>query len=208
GKDAFHLYETYGFPIEITKEMTEEREFKIDIGEYEQAYKSHQEKSRKAAKGFFKGGMADTSDMSKKYHTATHLLLAALTQIMGDHISQKGSNINPERLRLDFPNERKLTQEELKKIENLVNEQIEMNLKITSEEMPKKQALKLVPNAMFTERYGDTVKVYFIGKKQSPFSTEICGGPHVKTTSELGKFKIIKHENVGSGIKRIKAILE
>ncbi len=208
GEDAFYLYETYGFPIEITQEMAEEKKIKIDIKDFENAFKAHQEKSRSAAKGFFKGGLADTSEMSKKYHTATHLLLAALRQILGPQVYQKGSNINPERLRFDFPNDQKLTDDQVAKVENIVNEQIKKGLDIYYEEMPKDQALKIVPHAAFSEKYGDIVKVYFIGKGKDQFSVEICGGPHVQNTSELGTFKIIKQENVGAGIRRIKAVLK
>ena len=155
----------------------------------------------------FKGGLADTSDMSTKYHTATHLLLAALRKVLGTHVYQKGSNITPERLRLDFPNEEKLTEEQIKEVENIVNEQIAKKLPVTFEEMNKQKALDLVSFAAFEEKYGDILKVYYVGSKEDPFSVEICNGPHVKNTSELGEFKITKQESIGSGIKRIKAIL-
>lgn len=208
GEDAFFLYETYGFPIEITKEMAEEKGLKVNMDNYEKAYASHRKKSRDAAKGFFKGGLADTSEQSKKYHTTTHLLNAALKQVLGPEIHQKGSNINPERLRFDFNFDRKLTQEELKEVEDLVNQYIQKEINVYFEEMPKDEALKIVPDAVFTEKYGDTVKVYYVGKGKDSISKEICGGPHVENTKELGKFKIVKQENVGAGVKRIKAILE
>lgn len=207
GQEAFHLYETYGFPVEITQEMLKEKGLTLDMKDFEDAYKKHQEQSRTAAEGFFKGGLSDTSDMSKRYHTATHLLNAALRKVLGDHVYQKGSNINPKRLRFDFPSDRKLTEEEVEEVERIVNEQIQKGLDVHFTEMPKDEALKIVPQAAFAEKYGDTVKVYIIGKEPNVFSREICGGPHVKNTSELGTFKITKQENVGAGVKRIKAVL-
>jgi alanyl-tRNA synthetase len=146
--------------------------------------------------------------MSARYHTATHLLNQALRQVLGEHVVQKGSNINPERLRFDFPNDRKLTDEEIQKVEKIINDLIQKKLDVYFEEMPKEKALKLAPHSVFTEKYGETVKVYFVGRGKDNFSTEICGGPHVKNTSELGTFKIVKQENVGAGIKRIKAVLK
>jgi alanyl-tRNA synthetase len=209
GEDAFTLYETYGFPIEITKEILKEKDLELENPEeFDKAKQEHKEKSRSAAAGMFKGGLADTSEMSTKYHTATHLLLAALQEVLGDHIYQKGSNITPERLRLDFPADQKLTEEQVKEVEDIVNRTIQKGYDVTFKEMSKDEALKLVPSAAFEERYGNTVKVYFIGPEDSPFSVEICRGPHVKNTSELGKFRIKKQENVGAGTKRIKAILE
>jgi alanyl-tRNA synthetase len=175
---------------------------------FEKAKKEHREKSRSASAGMFKGGLADTSEMSVKYHTATHLLLAALQKVLGDHVYQRGSNITPERLRLDFPADKKLTDEQISQVEEIVNSAIKQGYDINFKEMKKENALKLVPFAAFTEKYGDIVKVYYVGPEDDPFSAEICNGPHVKKTSELGKFKIIKQENVGAGVKRIKAILE
>jgi alanyl-tRNA synthetase len=209
GEDAFTLYETYGFPIEITKEILEERGLELQDPEgFDKARKEHEEQSRSASAGMFKGGLADTSEMSTKLHTATHLLLAALQKVLGDHIYQKGSNITPERLRLDFPADEKLTKEQLKEVENIVNEAITAGYDINSKEMKKENALKLVPFAAFAEKYGDIVKVYYIGPKDNPFSIEICRGPHVENTSELGQFQIIKQENIGAGTKRIKAVLK
>jgi len=209
GKDAFLLYETYGLPLEVTEEILQEKNSKVENRElFQKAEKEHQEKSRTAAKGLFKGGLADTSEMSTKYHTASHLLLAALRQVLGEHVYQKGSNITPERLRMDFPNETKLTPEQVKKIEDIVNEQIKKGLDVTFVEKEKNEALKLVPFAAFSEKYADKVKVYYIGPIDNPFSIEICNGPHVKNTSELGTFRISKQENVGAGTKRIKAVLE
>ncbi len=211
GGETFKIYETYGFPIEMTLEELENRgiafEREIVEKEHEKAFEDHQEKSRTASKGLFKGGMADTSEMSTKYHTATHLLLSALYNIVGSHVYQKGSNITTERLRLDFPSDEKLTEEQIKKIEEMVNEQIEKELAVSWVEMPKTDALKIVKYAVFDEKYGDIVKVYTIGNPDNPFSVEICGGPHVENTKTLGKFKIIKQENVAAGVKRIKAIL-
>jgi alanyl-tRNA synthetase len=207
GQDAFHLYETYGFPIEITQEMLAEKGLSLDMKDFETAYADHQEKSRTAAEGFFKGGLSDTSDMSKRYHTATHLLNAALREVLGDHIYQRGSNVNPKRLRFDFPSDRKLTEEEVAEVEKIVNEKIVEGLDVHFTEMPKEEALKVVPKAAFADKYGDTVKVYVIGKEPDVYSREICGGPHVKNTSELGTFNITKQENVGAGVKRIKAVL-
>ena len=209
GSDAFLLYETYGLPLELTEEILEEKSKKI--GKRELFFKKeeeHQEKSRTASKGFFKGGLADTSEASTKYHTATHLLLASLRKILGEHVYQKGSNITPERLRLDFPNEEKLTDKQIKQVEDLVNEQISKELDIHYKELPKKEALEIVKFAAFSEKYPDIVKLYYIGDESNPFSVEICNGPHIQNTKELGRFKILKQENVGAGIKRIKAILE
>lgn len=209
GADAFLLYETYGLPLELTEEIIKEKNKTIKNKElFALREKEHQEKSRTAAKGFFKGGLADTSEISTKYHTATHLLLAALRKVLGEHVYQKGSNITAERLRLDFPNEEKLTDQEIQEVEMMVNEQIEKELDINYKEMPKKEALDIVKFAAFTDKYPDIVKMYYIGDENNPFSIEICNGPHVKNTRELGKFKIVKQENVGAGIKRIKAILQ
>ena len=209
GKDAFLLYETYGLPLEVTEEILQEKNISLENRElFQEAEETHQEKSRTAAKGFFKGGLADTSEMSIKYHTASHLLLEALRRVLGEHVYQKGSNITPERLRMDFPNETKLTPEQVKEVEDIVNEQIQKGLDVTFVEKEKEEALKLVPFAAFSEKYADKVKVYYIGPTDNPFSVEICNGPHVDNIKELGKFKITKQENVGAGVKRIKAILE
>lgn len=216
GKALFNVYETYGFPFELSLELLTEYankyKIEIDLGvitdEFNKAFQSHQEKSRAGAKDKFVGGLADASEMSTKYHTATHLLNAALKEIVGKHVFQKGSNITPERLRFDFPNPSKLTPEQVEDVENWVNDKIEKALQVTWEEMNPEQAQELGAEGIFTHRYGDVVKVYTIGDKKSPISRELCGGPHVTNTSELGKFKIVKQENVGAGIKRIKAVLE
>jgi alanyl-tRNA synthetase len=213
GKDAFKLYETYGLPLEVTEEILSEKNTTLqERDDFFKAQKEHQEKSRSSSKGLFKGGLADTSEMSVRYHTATHLLLAALRKVLGDHIHQMGSNITTERLRLDFPNEFKLTPEQVLKVEDLVNEIIQKELEITFQEKPKEEALKIIEDygstASFAEKYSDVVKVYYVGGTENPFSVELCNGPHVKNTKELGKLKIIKQENVGAGVKRIKAILQ
>lgn len=225
GEKAFWLYETYGFPIELTMEILEEKGSGLSESserglyvegtlenDFEKAQKKHQELSRTSSAGMFKGGLADTSEMSVKYHTATHLLLTALRKVLGDHIYQMGSNITPERLRLDFPNESKLTPKQVKEVEDIVNMAIEKELDISYEEKSKEKALEIIEqkssSASFLEKYGDTVKVYYVGPKDNPFSTEICNGPHVENTRELTKLKIIKQENVGAGVKRIKAILQ
>jgi len=209
GKKAFQLYETYGLPLEVTEEILQEQGKEISGKEdFTNAQKEHQEKSRTASAGMFKGGLADTSEMTTKYHTATHLLLAALRKVLGEHVYQKGSNITSERLRLDFPNNEKLTEEQISEVENIVNNAIQDSLDITFEEYPREKALEMVPFAAFEEKYGETVKIYFVGNKETPYSMEICNGPHVKNTKELGRFRITKQENVGAGVKRIKAILE
>jgi len=146
--------------------------------------------------------------MSTKYHTASHLLLAALRKVLGNHVYQKGSNITPERLRMDYPNDAHLTDEQVKEVEDMVNEQIKKGLTVGKKEMPKEEALKVVPFAAFSERYPDIVNVYYIGPEENPFSIEICNGPHVENIKDLGIFKISKQENVGAGVKRIKAVLE
>jgi alanyl-tRNA synthetase len=209
---SFKIYETYGFPPEMFIEELNNYGIKVDEEKFwinhKEAFKEHQDRSRTASKGLFKGGMADDSEKSIKLHTTTHLLLHALRQILGDEVYQKGSNITPERLRFDFPSENKLTEEQVKEVEDIVNQAIEKGLDITYEEVAKDEAMRIVPFASFEDKYNEFVKVYYVGPKASPFSVEICNGPHVKNTKELGKFKIIKQENVGAGIKRIKAILE
>ncbi len=208
---AFQMYETYGFPLELYLEELDTRGIKYEKKDVEEQFnkdfQEHQEKSRSASKGLFKGGLADTSEVSTKYHTLTHLLLAALYEVVGSHIYQKGSNITTERLRLDFPNDSKLTEEQVKRIEDIVNKQIEEGHPVIFEELPKEEAMKLVKYAVFDEKYGDVVKVYTIGDKSNPISVELCGGPHVKNTSEIGRFKIVKQENVSAGVKRIKAVI-
>jgi len=204
GKKAFDLYQNYGFPLELTEELAEEKGIKLNKEEFKMAFDHHQEVSRKGAELKFKGGLADHSEKTTKYHTATHLLLASLRKILGDHVFQKGSNITAERLRFDFSHKEKLTKEQIEKIENLVNQKIGEDLEVKSEEMPLDEAKKQGVMGVFGEKYGAKVKVYTIGD----FSKEICGGPHVKRTSELGHFKIIKEESSSSGVRRIRAVLE
>jgi alanyl-tRNA synthetase len=181
-----------------------ERGQKINREEFEEEFKKHQELSRSAASGMFKGGLADASVETTKLHTATHLLHQALRMVLGNHVSQKGSNITVERLRFDFSHPKKVTDEELKKTEAIVNEKIKENLPVTYEEMDKDDALKSGALGFFVEKYGDRVKVYTVGDpKSNYFSREICGGPHVNFTGELGHFTIIKEESAASGVRRI-----
>jgi alanyl-tRNA synthetase len=204
GKIAFYLYESYGFPLELTKEIAQERGQKIDKKVFEEEFKRHQELSRTASSGMFKGGLADHSEIVTQYHTATHLLNAALRQVLGPHVFQKGSNITSERLRFDFPNPEKLTPEQIKAVEDLINQKIKENLPVEMEMMTLEEAKKRGAAAVFGEKYGEKVKVYKVGD----FSLEVCGGPHVDFTGKLGKFKIIKEEAVGSGVRRLYAELE
>ena len=204
-KDAFLLYQSYGFPIEMIKELAKEKEIKINEKEFQKECESHQELSRTASAGKFKSGLADNSEATTKLHTATHLLLQSLKIVLDDeNIIQKGSNITPERLRFDFNFSRKLTKEELEKIEDLVNAQIQNSCEIKREEMSPKEAKKKGACGIFDKKYGEKVSVYSIGN----FSKEICAGPHAKNTCELGHFKIIKEESSSSGVRRIKAVLE
>ena len=204
GDIAFKLFETYGFPLELTIEMASEDGFNVDVDEFKKCFKQHQEKSRVSSEKKFKGGLSSTGEIETKYHTATHLLNAALKKVLGEHVHQKGSNITPERLRFDFSHPVKMTDEEKQKVENLVNKWINEGYEVKCQEMQKDEAIKSGAECMFIERYPDTVTVYTIGD----FSKELCGGPHVKNTSELGHFKIKKEEASSSGIRRIKAILE
>ena len=201
---AFRLYDTYGFPIELTEELAKEQGLTVDIEGFKQKFAEHQEKSREGATQKFKGGLASTGEMETKYHTATHLLNAALKKVLGNHVHQKGSNITVERMRFDFSHNAKMTDEEKQKAEDLVNEYIKMAIPVEKLEMPKEEALKLGAEAMFIDKYGDIVTVYKIGD----VSMELCGGPHVHNTSELGHFKIKKEEASSAGVRRIKAILE
>ena len=203
GQDLFNLYETYGFPPEVTADCASEQGLKVDTSEFDRLFKEHQEKSRMGSEQKFKGGLSGNGEMETKYHTATHLLNAALKQVIGKDVHQKGSNITPERMRFDFSCDHKLTDEEKQKVENLVNEWIEEGLTVTAQEMKKEDALKSGAECMFIEKYPDIVTVYTIGD----VSKELCGGPHVKNTKELGKFKIKKEEASSAGVRRIKAIL-
>ncbi len=204
GKDGFLLFQSYGFPIEITQELAEEKNIKVDVKSYEQELKKHQELSRTAQKGKFKSGLADESEKTTRLHTAAHLLLTALKKVLKKNIEQKGSNINPERLRFDFNSNRKLTKEEIKKIEDEVNNIIKKAIPVIKEEMPLKQAYKQGAQGTFRAKYPKIVSVYTIGN----FSKEICTGPHVKNTKEIGKFKIVKEQSSSAGVRRIKGIVE
>ncbi|MFO7821227.1 MAG: alanine--tRNA ligase [Lentisphaeria bacterium] len=203
GRKAFYLYETFGFPIELTKEMARERGFKVDESGFQEAYRKHQEQSRKGAEQKFKGGLADHSQKATALHTATHLLHAALRKILGDHVAQAGSNINDKRLRFDFTHPEKVSREELQKVEDLVNDVISRDLPVDSREMSIEEARESGAVGLFEDRYGERVKVYQAGD----FSQEICGGPHVERTGELGTFKIKKEESSSRGVRRIKAVL-
>lgn len=201
---AFKLYDTYGFPIELTCELAEEKNMEVDTEGFKEKFKEHQEKSRTSSKGMFKGGLAGDSETETKYHTATHLLNAALKITVSEDVHQKGSNINNERMRFDFSCDHKLTPEEIKNTEDLVNKWIKEDLPVSVKEMTKEEAVKIGAEHMFIERYPDVVTVYFVGD----VSKEICMGPHVKSTSEIGTFKIVKEEASSAGVRRIKAIIE
>jgi alanyl-tRNA synthetase len=203
GTDAFLLFQSFGFPIEITKEIADEIGVTVDERGFENEFKKHQEISRVGAEKKFKGGLVDASEQTIKLHTATHLLNEALRRVLGKDIIQKGSNITSDRLRFDFNFERKLTADELKKVENLVNEKIKEGLLIKREEMTLAEARARGAQGLFEHKYGERVSVYTIGD----FSLEVCGGPHAKNTKELGEFKIIKEESVAAGVRRIKAKL-
>ena len=204
GELAFHLYDTYGFPIELTVELAEEHNINVDIEGFKEKFKHHQELSRTASAGKFKGGLAGNSEIETKYHTATHLLNAALKVVVDENVHQKGSNITEERMRFDFSCDHKLTDEEKRKVEDLVNEWINEGLDVTRKEMTKKEALNSGAECEFIDKYPDIVTVYYIGD----VSKELCGGPHVENTKELGTFKIVKEEASSAGVRRIKAILE
>lgn len=201
---AFKLYDTYGFPIELTTELADEKHMSVDTDGFKEKFKEHQEKSRTASKGMFKGGLAGDSETETRYHTATHLLNAALKITVSEDVHQKGSNINNERMRFDFSCDHKLTQEEIKNTEDLVNKWIKEDLPVAVKQMPKEEAVRIGAEHMFIERYPDIVTVYFIGD----VSKEICMGPHVKSTSEIGTFKIVKEEASSAGVRRIKAVIE
>ncbi len=204
GQTIFKLYETYGFPPEITADLAREQGFEIDNSEFEKLFKEHQEKSRMGSEQKFKGGLAEQNEKTIAYHTATHLLHKALQIVLGEHATQKGSNITTERLRFDFSHPEKMTKEQLQKVEDIVNEQIKRDLPVAYEEMTLEAAKKSGAMGLFESKYGEKVKVYTIGD----FSKEICGGPHVTHTGELGHFKILKEESSSAGVRRIKAILE
>jgi len=210
GKHAFDLYQTYGFPVEMTKELAQEKNIIVDEEEFKEELAKHQELSRVGAEKKFKGGLAGHSDKEVQYHTATHLLHQALRDVLGDHVLQKGSSITSDRLRFDFSHSQKMTDDEKKQVEDLVNQKIQEALPVSWEEMTIDEAKKQGAMGLFNDQYGEVVKVYQIGNETSGvFSLELCGGPHVKNTSELkGIFKIKKEEAVSAGVRRIKGILE
>lgn len=206
GKNAFYLYETYGFPLELTEEIAEEKGQKIDKEVFEKEFEKHKNLSRTVSSGMFKGGLSDASENVKKLHTTTHLLHQALRKILGEDVTQKGSNINSERLRFDFSYSQKLSEEEIKKVENLINEQVEKDLPVTFKTKNLTDAKTEGALAFFGEKYGDKVNVYTVGDPEGIwFSKEVCGGPHVFSTKEIGRVRIIKQEKVGAGIVRVYA---
>ena len=205
GKDSFLLFQSYGFPIEMTKELAKEKRIEINEKEFQIELQKHQELSRTASAGKFKSGLADNSETTTKLHTATHLLLAALKKILKDSsIHQMGSNITPERLRFDFNFPRKLTEQEIKLTEKEINSNIQKRFSVIREEMTLEEARRKGATGIFENKYGGKISVYTIGD----CSKEICTGPHVKNTGELGKFKILKEESSSSGVRRIKAVVE
>jgi alanyl-tRNA synthetase len=204
GEDAFLLFTSFGLPLEMTRDLAEEKGIEIDMDEFTKQFEEHREISRTATQGKFKGGLAEHSEQIVKLHTATHLLQAALRKVLGNEVTQNGSNITEERLRFDFTFSRKLTPEEIEKVEDLVNDIIDQDLEVTQQFLPYDKAIGMGALAFFKENYGETVSVYSVGD----FSMELCGGPHVKHTGILGKFKIGKQEKIGAGIVRIRATLE
>jgi alanyl-tRNA synthetase len=208
GEAVFHLYDTYGFPLEFTKELAGERSLKIDEQGFKSALSKHQELSRAGAEQKFKGGLADHSERVVKYHTVAHLALAALRQILGSHVTQKGSNITAERLRFDFSQPQKMTAEQIKEVEDSVNQAIKLDIPVKMEEMSLEDAKAQGAMGVFDSKYGEKVKVYTIRENGRIISKEICGGPHVDKTGVLGHFKIVKEESASAGVRRIKAVLE
>ncbi len=208
GEDVFKLYQSYGFPIEMTEELATEKGLRVDSAGFKKELEKHQELSRTASAGKFKGGLADSSEKTTRLHTAAHLLLEALRRALGEHVYQRGSNITAERLRFDFNHDGKLSDQEKQKVEDMVNEQISKKLDVTTQEMNLEEAKKQGATGIFASKYGEKVKVYTIGKDEHIFSREICGGPHVENISNLGKFKIKKEKSSSAGVRRIKAVLE
>ena len=208
-QDTFQLVTTYGFSLELIIEEVGERGIKqIDMEGFKELLKQHQELSRAGSEQKFKGGLADTSEKTTRLHTAHHLLLKALQQVLGPHVHQRGSNITQERLRIDFAHDKKLTTEQLEQLERLVNDKIKEDLPVVRTEMTKEEAEKLGAEHEFGAKYPERVSVYSVGPLESAYSIEFCGGPHVEHTGELGRFKILKEEAVAQGIRRIKAVLE
>ena len=209
GKVAYNLYETYGYPLELTQELGAENGFTVDVEGFKEAERKHQEASKTAEAGSAKGGLAEQSDVTTKYHTATHLLQQALVNVLGNQVAQKGSNINNERMRFDFTFERPMTKEEIAQVEAIVNEKINEDLPVTMQVMPLDAAKASGARALFTNKYGEDVKVYTIGKdaEKDWFSKEVCGGPHVQHTAQIGKFKIEKEQSSSAGVRRIRATI-
>ncbi len=209
GKVAYNLYETYGYPLELTQELGKENGFTVDVEGFKEAERKHQEASKTAEAGKAKGGIAEQSDVATKYHTATHLLQQALVDVLGEQVAQKGSNINAERMRFDFTFERAMTPEEIQKVQDIVNEKIKEDLPVTMEVMTLDQAKAEGARALFVNKYGEQVKVYTIGRdaKKDWFSKEVCGGPHVQHTAQIGDFKIVKEQSSSAGVRRIKAVI-
>ena len=204
GKQAFHLYDTYGFPVEITDEMAKERGYTVDLDGYKAAFEEHQSKSKAGSEQKFACGLADHKETTTRLHTATHLLHAALKKVCSPDVNQKGSNITEERLRFDFNLPQPMTPEQIKAVEELVNEQIKADIPVVCKEISLEEAKAEGFTVLFESKYGERVKTYTIGE----FSKEICGGPHAERTGELGKFRIVKEQSCGSGLRRIKAVLE
>jgi alanyl-tRNA synthetase len=206
GKIAFDLFQTYGFPLEITEELFLEKGQQIDHQQFESEFSKHRQASQTASKGMFKGGLEDHSDATKRHHTATHLMNQALHQILGDHIIQRGSFVSSDKLRFDFSHPTKLTDQEIKQIEDIVNQKIQENISVQYVDLPKDQALEVGALHAFNEKYQDICRIYFVGDNlDTAWSKEFCGGPHVTRTGELGTFKITKEESAGSGIRRLYA---
>ena len=209
GKVAYNLYETYGYPLELTQELGAENGFTVDVEGFKEAERKHQEQSRTVEAGKDKGGLAEQSETATKYHTATHLLQQALVDVLGPQVAQKGSNITNERMRFDFTFERPMTPEEIKTVEDIVNQKIKEDLPVTMQVMPLEEAQKAGARALFTNKYGEDVKVYTIGKDVNNdwFSKEVCGGPHVQHTAQIGDFKIVKEQSSSAGVRRIRAVI-
>ncbi|MFW9794372.1 MAG: alanine--tRNA ligase-related protein, partial [Candidatus Thorarchaeota archaeon] len=204
GGDAFLLFTSFGLPLEMTRDLAEEKGVRIDIDEFTKQFEDHREISRTATQGKFKGGLAEHSEKIVKLHTATHLLQEALRRVLGNEVTQNGSNITEERLRFDFTYSRKLTPEEIEEVEKLVNEVIDQDIEVTQQFMPYDDAIEKGALAFFKENYGETVSVYTVGD----FSMELCGGPHIEHTGILKRFRIVKQKRIGSGLMRIRAVLE
>jgi alanyl-tRNA synthetase len=209
GEDAFILSSTYGFPIELIKDMANGKKVQVDVLDFEKRMQKHKDKSRTAAVGKFKGGLEGDGEIEKRYHTATHLLHQALREVLGEHVQQKGSNINSERLRFDFSHNQKMTDEEKEKVEKIVNEKISEQIPVNMVEMIYEEALKTEALHFFSKKYSENVSIYYIGENmKDAYSKEFCGGPHVKNTSEIGELKIKKEEASSNGVRRIKAVLK